>query len=141
MFTGALTGDDLARAHASFDVFCHPGEHETFCQTIQEAQASGVPVIGPSAGGPIDLISGTGTGLLLDPATYSAEIVDAVGRVAAHRGQMSRACLERIATCTWPEVTSQLRGYYSQAIGDHAATVTRTPGLLRAAAAGIRSYR
>ncbi|MBN9643905.1 glycosyltransferase family 4 protein [Corynebacterium mendelii] len=141
VFTGALSGEKLARAYASFDVFCHPGEHETFCQTIQEAQASGVPVIGPNAGGPIDLIAGTGTGLLLDPDSYGDRIIGAVDTVTADRAAMSAACLERIATCTWPQVTGRLRGYYSQAIAAHADAAAgrrwgkRRPGL------GILSLR
>jgi phosphatidylinositol alpha 1,6-mannosyltransferase len=66
-FTGELKGDDLAISYAAMDVFVHCGTEETFGQTIQEAQASGLPVIAPDRGGPRHLIDSSVNGFLVDP--------------------------------------------------------------------------
>ena len=82
VFLGRRTGDDLARIFASLDVFAHTGPFETFCQTVQEAMASGVPVVAPAAGGPLDLVAHGRTGLLVPPRDADA-VRDAVRSLAA----------------------------------------------------------
>uniref|UniRef100_UPI0006EB7EFD glycosyltransferase n=1 Tax=Streptomyces niveiscabiei TaxID=164115 RepID=UPI0006EB7EFD len=82
VFLGRRTGDDLARIFASLDVFAHTGPFETFCQTVQEAMASGVPVVAPAVGGPLDLVADGRTGLLF-PAGDRDALRDAVAALAA----------------------------------------------------------
>ncbi|AJK67971.1 glycosyltransferase family 4 protein [Corynebacterium marinum] len=118
VFTGALGGEDLARAYASLDLFVHAGEFETFCQAIQEAQASGVPTIGPRAGGPVDLIQERYNGLLLDVETFSREL-PAAAEWLLHRDrhdQLRRNARVSVADKTWEALCDQLLGYYARVL-------------------------
>jgi glycosyltransferase involved in cell wall biosynthesis len=56
LFTGAKTGEDLAQAYASADVFVFPSLTDTFGLVIIEALASGVPVAAYPITGPIDIL-------------------------------------------------------------------------------------
>jgi glycosyltransferase involved in cell wall biosynthesis len=66
-FTGYLRGDDLARAYASADLFCFPSANETFGNVVLEAMASGLPVIVPRSGGPVDHVRDGVNGFLTRP--------------------------------------------------------------------------
>ncbi|WP_095659171.1 glycosyltransferase family 4 protein [Corynebacterium glaucum] len=130
VFTGALSGESLARAYASLDLFIHTGEFETFCQAIQEAQASGVPTIGPRAGGPIDLIDHGVNGLLLDVDTFEAELPDAAGWVLddARLDDLKDTARESIADKTWQALGEQLMGYYEEVVKGYNRNVIRIFG-------------
>jgi phosphatidylinositol alpha 1,6-mannosyltransferase len=117
IFTGALYGTELATAYASMDVFVHTGEHETFCQTVQEAKASGVPVIAPNAGGPRDLIAPMQTGMLLDVRDFEARLPDAVDHLISERQRYSLAARRSVLNRTWPAVCEQLLGHYDVVLG------------------------
>ncbi|SDM08837.1 phosphatidylinositol alpha 1,6-mannosyltransferase [Corynebacterium mycetoides] len=124
VFTGALSGEDLARAYASLDLFVHTGEFETFCQAIQEAQASGVPTIGPRAGGPVDLITDGHNGLLLDVDTFERDLPDAANYLldGARHGQLQANARLSVADKTWHSLCTQLMGYYQKAIDGYNRT-------------------
>ena len=118
VFTGALGGEELAAAYASLDIFVHAGEFETFCQAIQEAQASGVPTIGPRAGGPVDLIEEGYNGLLLDVPTFVEDLpnaVDALLNPEIHQ-ELRENARKSIASKTWPALCEQLLGYYDEVL-------------------------
>ncbi|HEX4783443.1 MAG TPA: glycosyltransferase [Candidatus Sulfotelmatobacter sp.] len=51
-FTGVLTGDNLSRTFANFDVLAFPSETDTFGLVVLEALASGVPAVVTDRGGP-----------------------------------------------------------------------------------------
>ncbi len=85
-FTGYLTGEALATAYASSDVFAFPSRTETFGQVVLEAMASGLPVVGLVAEGVCDLVESERTGLLVNDSHIQEDeqIID------------YRACLERL---------------------------------------------
>lgn len=114
VFTGALYGRQLASAYASMDVFVHPGEHETFCQTVQEALASGVPVVAPAAGGPRDLVTPLRTGLLLPLDTFASQLGEAVEHVLSERPRYAQAARRSVLGRTWPAICDRLVGHYVQ---------------------------
>jgi phosphatidylinositol alpha 1,6-mannosyltransferase len=123
IFTGMRTGPDLARAFASLDVFVHTGEHETFCQTIQEAQASRVAVVAPRAGGPIDLIDHGRTGLLYNhqlPGSFRETVAGLVADPAL-RARIAAAGRAKVEGRTWASVVDELiEIHYPAAIVRHA---------------------
>ena len=112
VFTGALYGDELAEAYASMDVFVHTGEHETFCQVVQEAMASGLPVIAPDAGGPRDLVTPWRTGLLLPVNEFDARLPVAVGHLIEERHRYSTAARRSVLGRSWPVICDELLGHY-----------------------------
>lgn len=118
VFTGALYGSELARAYASMDVFVHAGEHETFCQAVQEAMASGLPVVAPDAGGPRDLVAPMHTGLLLPVNEFEAKLPGAVAHLLAERQRYSLAARRSVLARTWPAVCDQLMGHYDAVVGE-----------------------
>lgn len=127
-FTGQLRGRSLSRAVATLDVAVQCGPFETFCQSAQEAMASGVPVVAVGAGGVAELVDPSRTGWLYPPgdlAALRARVLDLAGDSTKRRA-MGRAAEAAVRARTWPVVCEQLLQHYEDAVARH-----RTPAVVR----------
>ncbi|MGO0576626.1 glycosyltransferase family 4 protein [Ornithinimicrobium panacihumi] len=126
VFLGRREGIELARAYAAFDVFVHTGTRETFGQTLQEAAATGLPVVAPARGGPLDLITPGLDGSLFDPDRQGAlaeAVAPLVGAAAQDlRRQLGEAGRERVLARSWPALVDQLLDHYALAMGRASTT-------------------
>ncbi len=117
-FAGFQGGAMLGQYHASFDVFVHAGLDETFCQAVQEALASGVPVVAPASGGPLDLVA-HGTNGFLWSAEQPETLAGAIAELVAHRelrerlGAAARASVEHRP---WSAVMEELLIHYRRVL-------------------------
>jgi glycosyltransferase involved in cell wall biosynthesis len=63
-WVGAKHGEELAQHYAAADVFVFPSRTDTFGLVLLEALASGVPVAAYPVPGPLDVVNGSGVGVL-----------------------------------------------------------------------------
>ena len=116
IFTGFKSGSDLAQMYASLDIFIHTGQHETFCQSIQEALASGVPVIAPNLGGPVDLVQDGVTGYLINTGNYK-EIRRVVKLIQnSNPDALRKLTRDSVVQRTWSSINHELIQHYRDLI-------------------------
>jgi phosphatidylinositol alpha 1,6-mannosyltransferase len=123
VFLGQRGGEELARIYASLDVFVHAGPHDTFGQTLQEAAASGLPVVAPAAGGPADLVQDGATGFLVAPGD-PAPLAQAVARLSADpqlRAAQGGAGRQLMLRRGWPVMCGELMGHYDAVLSGTSA--------------------
>jgi phosphatidylinositol alpha 1,6-mannosyltransferase len=127
-FLGVRHGEELAAVYAGLDLFVHTGPHETFCQTVQEALASGVPVVAPAKGGPLDLVTHGRNGLLVPPGD-SAALASAVAMLAADaplRRRYAANARPSVEGRDWAAIVDDMIGHY-EAVTGHPRTVAAAP--------------
>jgi phosphatidylinositol alpha 1,6-mannosyltransferase len=113
-FLGFRRGHELSEVYASLDVFVHAGAEETFCQAVQEALASGVPVVAPAAGGPLDLVRHGENGWLWpggDPGLLADQVASLLADPALRETMRLRARASVLGR-SWRSIGDELFGHY-----------------------------
>jgi glycosyltransferase involved in cell wall biosynthesis/predicted metal-dependent phosphoesterase TrpH len=119
-FLGWLSGDALARAYASADVFLFASSTETFGQVVLEAQASGLPVVAVDRGGPACLIEHGETGLLAAPDVNGlADAVVSMTSTPLLSERISRGALAAVRGRSWEAALDRLAAAYRTALSAH----------------------
>jgi glycosyltransferase involved in cell wall biosynthesis len=117
-FAGKLSGEELAAAYASADVFAFPSDTDTFGNVVLEAMACGLPVLASSCGGQVDLVRDGENGMLFTPdaidqfAAYLCRYRDDPRLRAQHGAASVRLARER----TWARQVEVLMHHYTSAI-------------------------
>jgi len=118
IFTGQLTGDQLATALASTDVFLNPSITETFGNVTLEAMACGLPVVAAVASGATSLVQDEVTGKLSEPGDIEcfADSLGAYQRDPGLRAKHGAAGLEFAKTMDWDEINAAVMHVYERVI-------------------------
>jgi glycosyltransferase involved in cell wall biosynthesis len=114
VFTGFLTGDDLAAAYASSDIFLFPSDTESFGSVTLEAMASGLPAVCADATGSRCLVAEGVTGFLApagDAAAFVAPLAALAGD-ASVRLVMGQAARARSLEFSWDAAMAGLLERY-----------------------------
>ncbi len=110
VFMGYRSGQELAEAYASADVFAFPSDTETLGFVAMEAMASGVPAVGARAGGIPDVIEHGKNGLMFTPGdlgdlTHQLKLLLFNSAFRKQLGQHARSDMEK---WSWRASTEKL---------------------------------
>jgi len=125
---GYLHGEELAEIYASSDIFVFPSTTETFGNVVQEAFASGLPVVGVKSGGVSDLIADGETGYLTTsnkPQEFADKIEHLLLDEGLRKGMGKRAVAE-VQDRSWAAVHNRLLESYRSVIQQY-KSVQRCP--------------
>ena len=123
IFTGFLSGENLARAYASSDIFFFPSESETFGNVTLEAMACGLPVVAARATGSASIVKHGTTGFLVEPGSISsfADRLQSYCDNPDLRAQQGSAALAEAQKYEWDEINNVVAETYIRMIRQRAA--------------------
>ena len=121
-FIGYLSGEELASAYASGDIFLFPSSTETLGLVLLEAMAAGCPVIGANKGGIPDIINNGINGCLYNPDEKDngeRSLIEATKKILADKNKkeaMRKEARKEAEQWNWNQATLQLQKYYSETL-------------------------
>ncbi len=123
-FTGVLTGPELSRTFANFDVLAFPSETDTFGLVVLEAFSSGVPAVVTNSGGPQYTVRHGSSGFVArdgaEFAGYLARLISEPDLLSAMRA----AARAQALTTSWDRIFEGMYEAYegclsSQSVESH----------------------
>ena len=121
-FIGYLSGEELASAYASGDIFLFPSSTETLGLVLLEAMAAGCPVIGANKGGIPDIINNGINGCLYNPDEKDngeKSLIEATKKILADKNKkeaMRKEARKEAEQWDWNQATLQLQKYYAETL-------------------------
>ena len=121
-FIGYLSGEELASAYASGDIFLFPSSTETLGLVLLEAMAAGCPVIGANKGGIPDIINDGVNGCLYNPDGVDqgkSSLIEATKKILNNNTKKENMRIEarkESEKWNWSQATLQLKKYYEETL-------------------------
>ena len=121
-FIGYLSGEELASAYASGDIFLFPSSTETLGLVLLEAMAAGCPVIGANKGGIPDIINNGINGCLYNPDEKDngeRSLIEATKKILADKNKkeaMRKEARKEAEQWDWNQATRHLHKYYAETL-------------------------
>ena len=121
-FIGYLSGEELASAYASGDIFLFPSSTETLGLVLLEAMAAGCPVIGANKGGIPDIINDGVNGCLYNPDGVDqgkSSLIEATKKILNNNTKKENMRIEarkESEKWNWSQATIQLKKYYEETL-------------------------
>jgi phosphatidylinositol alpha 1,6-mannosyltransferase len=103
-FTGVLTGPELSRTFADFDLLAFPSETDTFGLVVLEAFSSGVPAVVTDRGGPQYTVRHGNSGYVARDLDEFAAFTAKLMTEPELLGTMRLAAREQALTTSWDRI-------------------------------------
>jgi glycosyltransferase involved in cell wall biosynthesis len=118
IYTGFLSGEELAASYAGSDIFFFPSDTETFGNVTLEAMASGLPCVVADATGSKSLVEHNKNGFVIPVESRDEFLTSLKSLITDHtlRNKMGNSSLEKSKQYTWSAINNRLLSFYKEVL-------------------------